>query len=56
MRETGSKDTPSSRVDFERLEQTLMESIKLMRKGRREMERMRRKPRQDQSEDSRSAA
>ena len=31
-------------VDLQRLEQTLLASIKLMKRGRREIERMRRKP------------
>ena len=42
MSETESKLAQSG-LDLERLERTLQASIKLMRKGRREMKRMRRK-------------
>ena len=42
MSTTESK-SPSSGVDLDRLEKTLQASIKLMRRGRREIERMRRK-------------
>jgi hypothetical protein len=44
MSDTEGKATTSSAIDIERLEQTLIASIKLMKRGRREMERMRRKP------------
>ena len=43
MSDTGSKAAPSSGMDIARLERTLQASIKLMKRGRREMERMRRK-------------
>jgi hypothetical protein len=55
MSETGPKSAAHPEVDLARLEQTLLASIKLMKRGRREMERMRRKsahpdhPGQDQS-------
>ena len=40
---TSESKSTSSGVDLERLEKTLQASIKLMKRGRREMERMRRK-------------
>jgi hypothetical protein len=43
MNETESK-TGASRVDMEQLERTLQASIRLMKRGRREIGRMRRKP------------
>ena len=43
MSDTGSKAAPSSGMDIARLERTLQASIKLMKRGRREMERMRRR-------------
>lgn len=43
MSETGPKNAAHPEVDLARLEQTLLASIKLMKRGRREMERMRRK-------------
>jgi hypothetical protein len=43
MSETGQKSAAHAEVDLARLEQTLLASIKLMKRGRREMERMRRK-------------
>ncbi len=43
MSETGSKSAAPHEVDLARLEQTLLASIKLMKRGRREMGRMRRK-------------
>jgi hypothetical protein len=42
MSDTQSKAAPSA-VDLTQLERTLQASIKLMKRGRREMERMRRK-------------
>ena len=57
MSDTEGKATISSGVDINRLEQTLIASIKLMKRGRREMERMRRKPdRQEHPGQSRTAA
>jgi hypothetical protein len=48
MRDTDSKEAAPSGMDLTQLERTLQASIKLMKRGRREMERMRRKPnRQD---------
>jgi hypothetical protein len=43
MNEAGQKSAAHAEVDLARLEQTLLASIKLMKRGRREMERMRRK-------------
>jgi hypothetical protein len=43
MSEPGQKSAAHAEVDLARLEQTLLASIKLMKRGRREMERMRRK-------------
>ena len=43
MSDTGSKAAPSSGMDIARLERTLQASIKLMKRGRLEMERMCRK-------------
>ncbi len=43
MGETESKVETSSGVDLAQIERTLQASIKLMKRGRREMERMRRK-------------
>ncbi len=43
MNETESK-AGESRVDMEQLERTLQASIRLMKRGRREIGRMRRKP------------
>ena len=43
MSETGQKSAAHAEVDLARLEQTLLASIKLMKRGRREMERRRRK-------------
>jgi hypothetical protein len=43
MSETESKSGTPSGMDLDRLERTLLASIQLMKKGRREMERMRRK-------------
>ena len=56
MRGTEAKDGALPCVNLEQIEQTLLASIKLMRKGRREMERMRRKPRSDNSGHGRTAA
>ena len=56
MRDTEAKDAALSGVNLDQIEQTLLASIKLMRKGRREMERMRRKPRSDNSGHGRNAA
>ena len=44
MRDTESKEAMSSGIDLAQIERTLQASIKLMKRGRREMERMRRKP------------
>ena len=41
MSDTEAKSAP--RVDLQQLERTLQASIKLMKRGRREMERMRRR-------------
>jgi len=43
MSEIGSKSAAHPEMDLGRIEQTLLASIKLMKRGRREMERMRRK-------------
>ena len=43
MRDNESKAAPSA-MDLAQIERTLQASIKLMKRGRREMERMRRKP------------
>ena len=44
MSDTQSKSEAPSGIDLARIERTLQASIKLMKRGRREMERMRRKP------------
>ena len=44
MSDTESKAATPSSMDLARIERTLQASIKLMKRGRREMERMRRKP------------
>ena len=44
MSATESKASTPSGVDLAQIERTLQASIKLMKRGRREMERMRRKP------------
>jgi hypothetical protein len=49
MNETESKG--ASRVDMEQLERTLQASIRLMKRGRREIGRMRRKPDQQARSD-----
>jgi hypothetical protein len=57
MSETNRKSAAHAEVDLGRLEQTLLASIKLMKRGRREMERMRRKSgRHEQPEASGTAA
>jgi hypothetical protein len=57
MSETNQKSAAHAEVDLGRLEQTLLASIKLMKRGRREMERMRRKSgRHEQPEASGTAA
>jgi len=43
MSEIGFKSSPHPEMDLGRIEQTLLASIKPMKRGRREMERMRRK-------------
>ncbi len=43
MSDTGHKSAAHPEMDIARIEQTLLASIKLMKRGRREMERMRRK-------------
>lgn len=44
MSDTHSKSEAPAGVDLARIERTLQASIKLMKRGRREMERLRRKP------------
>jgi len=57
MNDTESKAATPSGLDLAQLERTLQASIKLMKRGRREMERMRRKSiRQDNAEQGRTAA
>ena len=57
MSDTEGKGATSPSIDIERLEKTLIASIKLMKRGRREMERMRRKPgRHEHPGQSRTAA
>jgi hypothetical protein len=57
MSDTEGKATTASSIDIEQLEKTLIESIKLMKRGRRQMERMRRKPgRQEYPGQNRTAA
>jgi hypothetical protein len=43
MNQNSSNDAANSDLNLERFEQTLLASIKLMKRGRREIERMRRK-------------
>ena len=43
MSDSGQKTATHPEMDIARIEQTLLASIKLMKRGRREMERMRRK-------------
>ena len=50
MNESESKNA-GSRVDMEQLERTLQASIRLMKRGRREIGRMRRKPDQQSRSD-----
>ena len=57
MSDTGQKTATHPEMDIARIEQTLLASIKLMKRGRREMERMRRKSgRQEHPEQSQTAA
>lgn len=57
MSDTGQKTAPHSEMDIVRIEQTLLASIKLMKRGRREMERLRRKSsRHEHAGQSRTAA
>ena len=57
MNENDSKGGMSGPFDLEQLERKLQASIKLMKRGRREMERMRRKPgRQEQAGNGQSAS
>ncbi len=57
MRDTESKAAAASGMDLAQLERTLQASIKLMKRGRREMERMRRKShRQEQSAQGHAAS
>jgi hypothetical protein len=49
-----SKDGMTGPVDLEQLERKLQASIKLMKRGRREMERMRRKSRSEQANPTQS--
>ena len=56
MSDTGHKSAAHPEMDIARLEKTLLASIKLMKRGRREMERMRRKSRHEHPEQGQSAA
>ena len=57
MSDTGQKTATHPEMDIARIEQTLLASIKLMKRGRREMERMRRKStRHDNAEHGQGAA
>ena len=57
MNDTESKAATPSGLDLAQLERTLQASIKLMKRGRREMERMRRKSgRHEHPENGQSAA
>jgi hypothetical protein len=56
MSDKGQKSAAHPEMDIARIEQTLLASIKLMKRGRREMERMRRKSRHEHSEQGSSAA
>ncbi len=56
MSTNDTKSETSSGMDLDRLEKTLQASIKLMKRGRREMERMRRKSRHEHPEQGQSAA
>ena len=57
MSDTGQKTATHPEMDIARIEQTLLASIKLMKRGRREMERMRRKSaRHDHAEQGQGAA
>jgi hypothetical protein len=56
MSDTGQKTATHPEMDIARLEQTLLASIKLMKRGRREMERMRRKAGRHDGEQGQSAA
>ena len=56
MSDTQTKSEAPSGMDLARIERTLQASIKLMKRGRREMERLRRKPgRQDHDSQGHSA-
>ena len=54
MNEIDSKAAMSGAMDLAQIEKTLQASIKLMKRGRREMERMRRKPRHEQASHTQS--
>jgi hypothetical protein len=56
MSDTGRKSATHPEMDIARIEQTLLASIKLMKRGRREMERMRRKSRHEHPGQGQSAA
>jgi hypothetical protein len=57
MSDSGQKAATHPEMDIARIEQTLLASIKLMKRGRREMERMRRKSgRHEHPEHGQSAA
>ena len=57
MNDTEPKAAAPAGVDLAQIERTLQASINLMKRGRREMERMRRKSiRQDNAEQGRTAA
>ncbi len=56
MSDSGQKTATHPGTDIARIEQTLLASIKLMKRGRREMERMRRKSRHEHPEQGQSAA
>ncbi len=55
MNETVSKNAANSDLDLARFEQTLLASIKLMKRGRREMGRMRRKSGRHEHQDQTAA-
>jgi hypothetical protein len=57
MIDSGQKTATHPEMDIARIEQTLIASIKLMKRGRREIERMRRKSgRNEHPEQGQSAA
>ena len=57
MSDSGQRSSTHPEMDIARIEQTLLASIKLMKRGRREIERMRRKSgRNEHPEQGQSAA